>query len=73
MKLKKQILDSIEASLDKTFGNVSLGVEELGKAKQYQGKASSKQCYLLIFMIIVVVVVILLLILGFAIPHNLPF
>lgn len=54
-------IDSIEANVERAYGNVEQGTEQLLKASQYQKKSRKKMCILIvIFLIIAAVIAIII-------------
>ncbi|KAK6190085.1 hypothetical protein SNE40_002021 [Patella caerulea] len=52
-----ETLDTIEANVERTYGNVEAGNQQLDKASQYQKKARKKMCCLLVIFLVVAAVV----------------
>ncbi|XP_046573733.1 syntaxin-12-like [Haliotis rubra] len=56
-----ETLDTIEANVEKAYGNVETGNEQLVKASQYQKSSRKKMCCLLVvFLVIAIIITIIL-------------
>ncbi|XP_069132228.1 syntaxin-7-like [Argopecten irradians] len=52
-----EAVDSIEANVERAYGNVEQGTGHLGKAAEYQKKSRKKMCILVVILVVVAAVV----------------
>ncbi|XP_033752915.1 syntaxin-7-like [Pecten maximus] len=59
-----EAVDSIEANVERAYGNVEQGTGHLGKAAEYQKKSRKKMCILVVILVVVAAVVAIIIYLS---------